>query len=247
MGSIPTMWKRAAFACVSLSSGLVWAAASRPWGDSSFQGMRDYQEDRWVVQEKDVGTLYAVFDGHGGALTSETARKTFADHFFGNLAAGGQLRLIWAKTFRDTEESYRVASEGKDDNDGSKRTEGREGATCNAAFIAGDRLSTANAGDSRCVVCQRDGSALPMSVDHKPLDKGEFERLKKHGFQVVRGRIYRQDNGRGGLNLSRALGDFLYEKGVPCTPDVFSKTLTPNDVRLILGTDGLWDVLSNEQ
>ena len=53
----------------------------------------------------------------------------------------------------------------------------------------------------RCVVC-RDGQAVEMSVDHKPEDQVELNRIRKAGGKVTPdGRV------NGGLNLSRALGD----------------------------------------
>lgn len=52
----------------------------------------------------------------------------------------------------------------------------------------------------------------------------------------------------GGLNLSRALGDFFYGEGVPATPDVVEwKVDRARDEMVVLATDGLWDVLSNEE
>ena len=36
----------------------------------------------------------------------------------------------------------------------------------------------ANAGDSRCVMC-RGGRAVAMTVDHKPNDEGEHDRILK--------------------------------------------------------------------
>jgi protein phosphatase PTC1 len=85
-----------------------------------------------------------------------------------------------------------------------------------------------------------------MSVDHKPTDAPELERLTKHGFKVVRGRIYEVATGKGGLNLSRAIGDLHYREGVPCEPEVQERQIDrTRDELLILATDGLWDVLSN--
>lgn len=81
----------------------------------------------------------------------------------------------------------------------------------------------------------------------QPTDPLEHARLEINGFKVVRGRIYDRATGRGGLNLSRALGDFHYRDGVPCQPDVVERRLTDDDLLLVLGTDGLWDVLSNER
>ena len=58
----------------------------------------------------------------------------------------------------------------------------------------------ANAGDSRCVV-SRGGKAIDMSIDHKPEDVEEKNRIVKAGGKVTPdGRV------NGGLNLSRALG-----------------------------------------
>ena len=55
-------------------------------------------------------------------------------------------------------------------------------------------------GDSRCVLC-RNGIALEMSMDHKPEDEHELNRIHKAGGKVTcEGRV------NGGLNLSRALG-----------------------------------------
>ena len=59
----------------------------------------------------------------------------------------------------------------------------------------------ANVGDSRCVLC-RSGVALDMSLDHKPDDDKELNRIENAGGKVTcEGRV------NGGLNLSRALGE----------------------------------------
>ena len=68
------------------------------------------------------------------------------------------------------------------------------------ALVRDSELTVANVGDSRCVLC-RNGIALEMSVDHKPEDKPELDRINKAGGKVTcEGRV------NGGLNLSRALG-----------------------------------------
>ena len=74
------------------------------------------------------------------------------------------------------------------------------GTTANLAVIRGNHLVVANVGDSRCVLC-RNGIAIDMSIDHKPDDTIELQRIEKAGGKVTSdGRI------NGGLNLSRALG-----------------------------------------
>lgn len=63
----------------------------------------------------------------------------------------------------------------------------------------------ANAGDSRTLLCS-DGKPYPMSVDHKPDDEIEYNRITKAGGFVSEGRI------DGNLNLSRCIGDFEYKR-----------------------------------
>ena len=68
------------------------------------------------------------------------------------------------------------------------------------ALLRGRDLYVANAGDSRCVVCH-EGKAVDMSVDHKPEDDLEKNRINKAG-----GRVTADGRVNGGLNLSRAIG-----------------------------------------
>ncbi len=216
------------------------------WGTFSIQGRREYQEDRAFCAPF-VG-LYAVFDGHGGPLASETAMRTCMINFERARSAvgDGAKDVPWLEMFKGLEESYRKASAGVPDDKGSKRGEGREGSTACVALVQDEFISVANAGDSRCVLCEKNGKATALSVDHKPDDKDELARLTREGFKVVRGRVYQTTTNKGGLNMSRALGDFHYGNGVTCEPDVVEKKIGPDDELLILATDGLWDVVSNE-
>ena len=77
------------------------------------------------------------------------------------------------------------------------------GCTAVVALLRKDELVVANAGDSRCVLC-RDGKAIDLSIDHKPEDDEERRRIEGAGGKVTAdGRV------NGGLNLSRALGQYL--------------------------------------
>ena len=82
-------------------------------------------------------------------------------------------------------------------------------------MINGAELFVANVGDSRAVVC-REGRAIDMSIDHKPEDEIEMNRIKKAGGAITEdGRV------NGGLNLSRALGQFQFNR----FPSVFLSCL----------------------
>lgn len=58
------------------------------------------------------------------------------------------------------------------------------GCTAVVAVLKGNELYVANAGDSRCVLC-RDGQAVELSLDHKPEDEPEMERIVKAGGEVT--------------------------------------------------------------
>ncbi|XP_015173569.1 PREDICTED: probable protein phosphatase 2C 58 [Polistes dominula] len=124
------------------------------------------------------------------------------------------------------------------------------GCTAVVAILKGNELYVANAGDSRCVLC-RDGQALELSLDHKPEDEPEMERIIKAGGKVsLDGRV------NGGLNLSRALGDHAYKRNtvllpqeqmISALPDVRHITIEPErDEFMILACDGIWNFMSSQ-
>ncbi|CAE6961337.1 unnamed protein product [Symbiodinium natans] len=126
------------------------------------------------------------------------------------------------------------------------------GCTAVCVLVRKQDVITANAGDSRAVMC-RAGTAVELSYDHKPASQTEKSRIEAAGGTI-------EDNGgvprvNGNLNLSRAIGDLEYKKRtdlppqeqVICsTPDVVIRELTPEDEFIVLACDGIWDVMSNQ-
>ncbi|XP_055613833.1 probable protein phosphatase CG10417 isoform X2 [Uranotaenia lowii] len=123
------------------------------------------------------------------------------------------------------------------------------GCTAVVALLHEKELFVANAGDSRCVVC-RNGKALEMSVDHKPEDQIEFDRIQKAGGRVtLDGRV------NGGLNLSRAIGDHGYkmnkklppeEQMISALPDIKRISIGPEDDFMVLACDGIWNFMTSD-
>ena len=99
-----------------------------------------------------------------------------------------------------------------DDEDGRPWEGPQAGSTCVVAVLRGDKLVVANAGDSRAVLC-RQGQAVEMSRDHKPMDEDERARIQKAGGFVQEGRV------NGSLALSRAIGDLEYKQSKTLPPD----------------------------
>lgn len=55
------------------------------------------------------------------------------------------------------------------------------GTTCLVALLSDKELTVANVGDSRGVLCDKNGKAVPLSHDHKPYQLKERKRIKKAG------------------------------------------------------------------
>lgn len=135
----------------------------------------------------------------------------------------------------------------------------QSGTTAVTVLMRGRTLHVANAGDSRAVVGRLDVdgarmSAIPLTEDHKPDIPAELQRIESLGGVVSQSSPHygparvRLSTGRGGLTLSRAIGDIsLGRVGVIATPDVRVHTLDPRDRCLILASDGVWEFMSNQR
>lgn len=86
-------------------------------------------------------------------------------------------------------------------------------------------------------------AAYALSVDHKPNCDDERKRIENAGGVVVWAGTWRVG---GVLAVSRAFGDRLLKKYVVATPYTQYEQLTSDDEVAILASDGLWDVISNQ-
>ncbi|OXU30116.1 hypothetical protein TSAR_003792 [Trichomalopsis sarcophagae] len=121
------------------------------------------------------------------------------------------------------------------------------GTTALIAILEGNKLIVANVGDSRGVMCDGKGNAIPLSFDHKPQQQRERNRINKAGGVVTFNGVWRV---AGILATSRALGDYPLKdkKFVIAEPDILTFDLDDhNPMFLVLASDGLWDTFSNEE
>ncbi|KAM7485035.1 hypothetical protein LguiA_001044 [Lonicera macranthoides] len=136
------------------------------------------------------------------------------------------------------------------------------GTTALTIVRQGDLIVLANVGDSRAVLATTsdDGSliSVQLTIDLKPNLPQESERIKHSKGRVFSSSdepgVYRiwMPNGEAlegpGLAISRAFGDyFVKDFGLISEPEVTQRHLTSRDQFAILATDGVWDVLSNEE
>ncbi|XVF62463.1 hypothetical protein PTKIN_Ptkin09bG0009800 [Pterospermum kingtungense] len=168
--------------------------------------------------------FYAVFDGHGGpdaaAYIKRNATKLEDSHRKAFLLA-----------------DLALASESS--------VSGSCGATVLTALVLGRHLLVANAGDCRAVLCRK-GVAVEMSQDHRPSFLPERKRVEELGGYIDDGYL------NGYLAVTRALGDwdlkFPLGSASPliAEPDVRQIVLTEDDEFMVIGCDGIWDVMSSQ-
>ncbi|OWM81667.1 probable protein phosphatase 2C 73 [Punica granatum] len=133
------------------------------------------------------------------------------------------------------------------------------GTTAVSIVRLGDHLMVANLGDSRAVLCTRGQKnqlvPVQLTVDLKPNIPSEVERIRKckgrvfaieHEPEVFR--IWMPDENCPGLAMARAFGDFcLKDYGLISQPDLSYRKIMPSDEFVVLATDGIWDVLTNNE
>ncbi|GKV03863.1 hypothetical protein SLEP1_g16105 [Rubroshorea leprosula] len=133
------------------------------------------------------------------------------------------------------------------------------GSTAVTIVKQGSNLFMGNIGDSRAIMGSKDKNdsmvAIQLTVDLKPDLPREAERIKRCKGRVFAlqdepevPRVWLPFDDAPGLAMARAFGDFcLKEYGVISIPEFSHRILTERDQFIVLASDGVWDVLSNEE
>ncbi|CAL9115139.1 probable protein phosphatase 2C 68 [Musa acuminata AAA Group] len=116
------------------------------------------------------------------------------------------------------------------------------GSTAVVGVVGPTHIVVANCGDSRAVLC-RGGVPVPLSFDHKPDRPDELSRIEAAGGRVI---YWEGARVLGVLAMSRAIGDNYLKPYVTSEPEVTVTERSEEDECLILGSDGLWDVVTND-
>eukprot|EP00887_Chlorella_sp_A99_P004273 scaffold15.g4273.t1 len=118
-----------------------------------------------------------------------------------------------------------------------------DGCTAVTAVVVGRRLIVAHVGDSRGVLSfGRCGIAL--TADHKPNRSDERARIEDAGGAVVWAGTWRVS---GVLAVSRSFGNRHLKEYIIPHPEIREDALSSENRCLVLATDGLWDVLTNQE
>ncbi|KAK7328981.1 hypothetical protein VNO77_23122 [Canavalia gladiata] len=246
------------------------------WGFSSVCGRREEMEDAiaikpqlfqvpsWMVMDDHVSEdtkhspahFFGVYDGHGGCQVANYCREHLHSVLVDEIEAAqssldeknvrGNWEDQWKKAFSNCFHKVddEVGGVGAE-NGASVELLSPEtvGSTAVVAILSQTHIIVANCGDSRAVLC-RGREALPLSDDHKPNREDEWTRIEAAGGKVIQWNGYRV---LGVLAVSRSLGDRYLKPWIIPDPEVKCVHRDKNDECLILASDGLWDVITNEE
>eukprot|EP00249_Psilotum_nudum_P012221 c23659_g1_i3 orf=485-1339(+) len=207
------------------------------YGYSSIRGKRASMEDFYETKISKVDGqmvgLFGVFDGHGGSRAAEYLKQHLFENLTNHPKFANDIKAAIAETYKLTDSKY-LEAESNEHRDA--------GSTASTAVLVGDRLLVANVGDSRAVIC-RAGEAVALSTDHKPNRTDERQRIEEAGGVVMWAGTWRVG---GVLAVSRAFGDRLLKRYVVAEPEIQEEIIDANVEFLVLASDGLWDVISNQ-
>ncbi|KAJ8248314.1 hypothetical protein GJAV_G00240680 [Gymnothorax javanicus] len=226
------------------------------FGLSSMQGWRVEMEDAHTAvlglpQGLDDWSFFAVYDGHAGSRVANYCSKHLLEHITATEDFRGGSGLD--PTVEGVKSGIRAGFLKIDDHMRSfsdlRNGLDRSGSTAVAVLLSPEHLYFINCGDSRAVL-YRDAHVCFSTLDHKPCNPREKERIQNAGGSVMIQRV------NGSLAVSRALGDYDYkcvdgkgptEQLVSPEPEVFEIPRAEEDEFVVLACDGIWDVMSNEE
>jgi protein phosphatase 1L len=185
------------------------------------------------IDGEEIG-LFGIIDSHGGPVVG----KHVQHHLFDNILNEGGVHLDPAGATRD---GYLLT----DRNVLEGSLEGGCSAVTAMLVDHGSRLIVANVGDARAILA-KNGRAVQLSVDHDPGSPTERASVERRGGMVTQipGDYWRVD---GLLSVARAFGDKSLKQHMSARPDLADHVVDLSCEFLILGSNGLWAVFTNQE
>ena len=226
--------------------------------NSHIGNIREYNEDAITVtkiyfnNDKDNYCYYfGIFDGHGGKGCSNYIKENLHKNI-------KEFTTIGIKIGIDlTEERFKI-NEAIDEKGEIKDSSG----SCGIILLIKDKKCIiANIGDSRLVIFKNKNIEF-VTMDHKPNSI-----IEKARIEIAGGKIYKTPSLNekdieipwrvlpGKLSVSRTFGDILAKDEkyggnktvIIALPDITEIELDDNYNFIVIGCDGIFDVLKNEE
>ncbi|KAL1500498.1 hypothetical protein AB1Y20_013155 [Prymnesium parvum] len=206
----------------------------RPSGSAAVPTVPKTNQDRGLVCHPFSAprhALFAVFDGHGasGDRVAAYAAEQLPSLLLSHAALHADAQLALRESLARLDAALGAAPFDADES----------GCTALVCLLRAESLLVAHAGDSRAVLGGRRG-ARRLTADHTPDVASEAARIEACGG--VGGAL------AGGLSMSRCLGDHaMRPAGVIAEAEVCELRLAAEDEWLLLGSDGVWQFVADEE
>lgn len=212
-------------------------------------------EDAHLVHAIERDAFFCVYDGHGGSAAAYHCRDHLHLRILSSLGCGATPAEALVDGFARIEDellseqrqqlAWRMAAGSTGAPTGAPLE--LCGATALVALLREGSVHLAWLGDCRAVLC-RGGEAVDLTRDHV-LSGGagcsERARVLAEGGEIEGGRL------SGFLEVARAFGDLdpatgCKPVGLSCAPELNAQPLQPEDEFILLGSDGLWQLLDSQ-
>jgi Serine/threonine protein phosphatase len=243
-------------------------------GYCDIQGRRRTIEDFHTVHLHKDHQFFGVFDGHNTNFASKYASsalykrivKPLSDidqHIGPEFDWKSQVELEMTTAFADLHDAYLDAMKNI-----PSTMMNKSGTTVTALFLTKKAVIIASVGDSRAVLSvgasfnalAEETDAIQLTIDHIASNPFERKQVERRGAHISeQGGILRVN---GTLVLTRSIGDAHLAQYLSRSPHVTSMTVRevtekcrPTSISnghdmpcfIILASDGLWDVFSNQE
>jgi serine/threonine protein phosphatase PrpC len=226
-------------------------------------------QDSYLIKENIFAenfNIYGIFDGHGedGHFISRYISNYISDYYTNesNFIENNS-SLNKSKIF--LERSQQIIRQSIKELDTNLTTTKinfdimHSGSTNTLLFLINETLICSNIGDSQCYLFNCSNEDLwtfeSLAKIHKPSDEEEKKRIiesggvvhpyyDENGIYEGPDRVYIKNKTYPGLSFSRSIGDLDGKNiGVISDPDIIVKKIDENSKFIVLGSDGLWDVI----
>lgn len=227
-------------------------------------------------------SYFGIFDGHGGEGCSEYLKNNFLDYLVESKNFPHDIKAAITETFDKLEEDFYEKNKKK-----PKEEMDNSGSCALVTIMTESKIYIGNIGDSRAIMSLNNGTKVKqLSIDHKPNNVKEFERVTKNGGKVyIDEDIKDFENGKidetklnfitdkndlskykshrevifrhypSHLAVMRSIGDLKVKKeeygalkgNIIPIPEVFVYDYSPANDFMVMGCDGIFDDLSNEE
>ncbi|KAL7717916.1 Leucine-rich repeat containing protein [Entamoeba marina] len=168
--------------------------------------------------------LFAAIDGHLGCVVANAFSMLFPRILYGFLQTL-DVRTAFFQAFEEIQKQLTAMNV-------------TDGAVVTVTYVTPTQIHVAQCGDCRAVYIAGD-EAYQLCDEHTPANPLELKRIKEVGGYTERGRVF------GDYIVSRSVGDIALKPVISDLPEFVSIKRVKNEQFLIVGSDGLWDQLSN--